>query len=224
LNSEPSPYHILRIEKGNEAASYDTLEQFFMEYLSADDYSLTVWTNNPACRFSLRGSHRKSIVTVEFPDDHDIKKILSIFEREKEKISPRDIFISHGHDEQWIKLRDTLHHQFKYQVTFYENDTHAGRSIQDVLETMLKDTDIALIVFTGEVADKSGIVHARDNVIHELGFCQGRLGFENVILLLEEGVYEPSNVHGINQIRFPKGRLVEKHADIVANIKRLRKE
>jgi predicted nucleotide-binding protein len=79
------------------------------------------------------------------------------------------------------------------------------------------------LIFTGEVTHADdGTIHARDNVIHELGLFQGRLGFENAIMVLEDGVYEHSNVHGINQIRFPKGRLQEKYGDVVAAIRNRR--
>lgn len=44
---------------------------------------------------------------------------------------------------------------------------------------------------------------ARQNVIHEAGLFQGRLGFMRAIVLLEEGCEEFSNIHGLGQIRFP---------------------
>ncbi|MGH2442129.1 MAG: TIR domain-containing protein, partial [Chloroflexota bacterium] len=48
---------------------------------------------------------------------------------------------------------------------------------------------------------------ARRNVIHEAGLFQGRLGFERAIILLEEGCEEFSNIHGLGQLRFPRGRI-----------------
>jgi predicted nucleotide-binding protein len=43
--------------------------------------------------------------------------------------------------------------------------------------------------------------------VHEAGLFQGRLGFERAIVLLEEGCEEFSNIHGLNQLRFPKGNV-----------------
>ncbi len=50
-------------------------------------------------------------------------------------------------------------------------------------------------------------MHARLNVIHETGLFQGRLGFTKAIILLEEGCEEFSNIHGLEQVRFPKGNI-----------------
>jgi predicted nucleotide-binding protein len=57
-------------------------------------------------------------------------------------------------------------------------------------------------------------VHARENVIHEAGLFQGRLGFRKAIILLEEGCSEFSNITGLNQIRFPKGKISSAFEDI----------
>jgi predicted nucleotide-binding protein len=45
------------------------------------------------------------------------------------------------------------------------------------------------------------------NVIHEVGLFQGRLGFTKAIVLLEEGCAEFSNIHGLGQLRFPRGNI-----------------
>ena len=50
-------------------------------------------------------------------------------------------------------------------------------------------------------------MHARENVIHEAGLFQGRLGFRRAIVLLEEGCAEFSNIKGLGQIRFTKGKI-----------------
>ena len=84
---------------------------------------------------------------------------------------------------------------------------------------MLDQSTIACLLFTGEITHDDGSLHARENVIHELGLFQGRLGFSKVIILLEEGVHEFSNIYGINQIRFSKGKIREAFGDIVATIK-----
>lgn len=67
---------------------------------------------------------------------------------------------------------------------------------------------------TAEDEQASGKVHARMNVIHEVGLFQGRLGFERAIIMLEEGCEEFSNVHDLGQIRFPKGKIAESFEEV----------
>ena len=52
-----------------------------------------------------------------------------------------------------------------------------------------------------------GSLRARENVIHEIGLFQGKLGFEQTIILLENGCKDFSNIHGITHIPFPKGEI-----------------
>lgn len=122
---------------------------------------------------------------------------------------PLTIFIGHGHDPQWRDLKDHLHEKHGLNVSAYEIGPRAGKSIKDVLEEMLDEFSFALLVLTGEDININGELHARENVIHELGLFQGRLGFTRAIALLEECVQEFSNILGINQIRFAKGRIKE---------------
>lgn len=63
----------------------------------------------------------------------------------------------------------------------------------------------AVVVMTGDDQMGTGSPRARENVLHEIGFFQGKLGLENVCLLHEEGTSIPSNIHGLVYIPFPKG-------------------
>ena len=60
---------------------------------------------------------------------------------------------------------------------------------------------------TAEDATAEGDVRARQNVVHEIGLFQGRLGFTRGIVLFEEGAEEFSNINGIDQIRFKKDNI-----------------
>ena len=44
----------------------------------------------------------------------------------------------------------------------------------------------------------------RENVLHEIGYFQGKFGLAAVCLLHEEGTTLPSNIHGLVYIPFPK--------------------
>jgi predicted nucleotide-binding protein len=57
---------------------------------------------------------------------------------------------------------------------------------------------------TGDDILENGEIRARENVLHEIGFFQGKLGLDKIVLLHEEAVNIPSNIHGLVYIPFPK--------------------
>jgi predicted nucleotide-binding protein len=50
-------------------------------------------------------------------------------------------------------------------------------------------------------------VRARENVVHEAGLFQGRLGFKKAIVVLEDGCKPFSNIDGLTRLQFPKGNI-----------------
>ena len=72
---------------------------------------------------------------------------------------------------------------------------------------MLDQADFAFLILTAEDERSDGKFNPRLNVVHEAGLFQGRLNFKKAIILLEEGCDNFSNVHGLNDIRFPKGNI-----------------
>ena len=79
---------------------------------------------------------------------------------------------------------------------------------------MLNESSFAYLILTGEDIDKDDLLHARENVIHEAGLFQGRLGFSRSIICKEDGVEEFSNIRGIDQVRFSKGGIKEIYGEI----------
>ena len=55
---------------------------------------------------------------------------------------------------------------------------------------------------TADDRTAEGKGRARQNVIHEIGLFQGRLGFNRVILLQQVGTEDFSNVEGLQTARF----------------------
>jgi predicted nucleotide-binding protein len=130
------------------------------------------------------------------------------------------LFVGHGRSPQWRDLKDHLHDKHGFAVEAYETGARAGLTIVEVLRRLAAKVGFALLVLTGEDEDPLGQLHARENVIHEAGLFQGKLGFERAIILLEEGCHEFSNIAGLQQIRFAKGNIKETFGEVLATVRR----
>ncbi len=118
-----------------------------------------------------------------------------------------NIFIGHGRSHHWRELKEFVSDRLALPWDEFNRVPAAGVTNITRLAQMLDQSCIAFLVMTAEDEQADGNLHARMNVIHEVGLFQGRLGFERAIVLLEEGCEEFSNIEGLGQIRFPKGNI-----------------
>jgi len=115
------------------------------------------------------------------------------------------IFIGHGQSPVWKDLKDFLKDRLGLDWDEFNREPSAGKTTVARLSEMLDSSVLAFLVMTAEDEQADGKLIARQNVIHEAGLFQGRLGFSKALILLEEGCEEFSNIQGLVQIRFPKG-------------------
>jgi predicted nucleotide-binding protein len=124
------------------------------------------------------------------------------------------VFIGHGHSPLWRELKDFIEKRLFLEWDEFNREPTAGFSRKERLQSMLDQACFAFLLMTGEDQHADDTIHARENVVHEVGLFQGRLGFRKAIVLLEEGCAEFSNIEGISQIRFPKGNISASFEDI----------
>lgn len=222
-----------------ESWAHDTEEEFFADYRKDFQHASFEKSYNygkAKIEFFVFGKcwfhEPETKVSISMPSRADVERVFDILESNVEKCRlpappPKKrrrpkikVFIGHGHNTQWRDLKDHLHEKHGFDVEHYEMGARAGLTIKEVLDDMLTSSSLALLVLTGEDVDTAGHVHARENVIHELGLFQGRLGWRKAIVLLEEGVTEFSNIHGINQIRFQNGNIQATFGEALATMRR----
>ena len=120
------------------------------------------------------------------------------------------IFISHGHNELLkLKLKDFLQNHLDRQPLILSELPNYGRTVVEKLEDASKMCNAAIILLTKDDETKEGGMRARQNVIHEIGFFQGKYGRNKVILLYEQGVEVFSNISGILRIEFSSDHFEE---------------
>jgi predicted nucleotide-binding protein len=225
------------VTRGTESWDFDSEEEFLAEYRREPPPYHAVydgWVVNPDCRLIIllaRGSD--TTIVVEADTRPKIETVFEVFDRHQAQSRlpepsiappppppPPTIFIGHGRSAQWRDLKDHLHEQHGYPVTAYEIGARAGHTIRDILGDMLVKSSFALLVMTGEDETAEGGVRARQNVVHEVGLFQGRLGFSRAIVLVEDGVEVFSNLQGIDQIRYSKENIKETYGPVLATLRR----
>jgi predicted nucleotide-binding protein len=130
------------------------------------------------------------------------------------------VFIGHGRSHLWRELKDFISDRLQLRWEEFNRTPVAGFSTSERLETMLSQSTFAFLIMTAEEERSDAKLHARDNVIHEVGLFQGRLGFKRAIVLLEEGCAEFSNIVGLTQIRFPAGDISARFEEVRAVLER----
>jgi predicted nucleotide-binding protein len=131
-----------------------------------------------------------------------------------------NVFIGHGRSSLWRELKDFIEDRLHLVVDEFNSLPVAGITTTARLSELLDAAAIAFLVMTAEDEQADGKMRARENVVHEVGLFQGRLGFTRAIVLLEEGCEEFSNIHGLGQIRFPMGNIGAKFEGIRAILER----
>jgi predicted nucleotide-binding protein len=125
----------------------------------------------------------------------------------QQRKSGTKVFLGHGRSPVWKDLKDFIQDRLDLPWDEFNRVPVAGITNIARLSATLDDASIAFLVLTAEDEQLDGTMRARENVVHEAGLFQGGLGFTKAIILLEEGCDEFSNIHGLGQIRFPKGNI-----------------
>ena len=135
---------------------------------------------------------------------------------------PFRVFVGHGNDHQWRILRDQLQDHHGFEIEAFEGKPRAGQTIRDVIEDMAINSTAAVLVLVKSDSLTDGTFTGRQNVVHELGYFQAKLGWDKAILVVEEGVTVPSNLDGTQQVRFSQGQIDGGVGGVVAALNALR--
>ncbi|MDK7723917.1 nucleotide-binding protein [Slackia exigua] len=165
-------------------------------------YSLSLFTTSTpdsafvkACASGLRKA--KAVLETyldEFSDQEESASITNIGDFSK-------VFIVHGHDgELRERVARIIERQGLKAVILNEQSNH-GQTIIEKLETEGSAAG-AVCLFTADDEGKSRVEQsakprARQNVVFETGYFIGRLGRENITILVDKGIEIPSDLQGV---------------------------
>lgn len=126
----------------------------------------------------------------------------------------RKVFIGHGQSPLWREFKDFIQDRLCLEWEEFNRVSVAGYTTTHRLDEMMNNAGIAFLIMTGEDEMAGGQIQPRMNVVHEIGLFQGRLGCSRAIVVLEDGCEEFSNIHGLQEIRFPKGNISAKFEEV----------
>ena len=151
-------------------------------------------------------------------EDDTIEFEESVTDFNKKKNS---IFVGHGRSNLWNEVVRMLKDDCKLDcINYFEKETHAGKFIGDALREFNRESTFAIIVMTAEDETSEGELRARQNVIHEIGFFQGKLGFEKVAILKQKQVESFTNIDGLQYIEFDGENIKQTFYELLQMLKR----
>lgn len=119
----------------------------------------------------------------------------------------RRVFLTHGRSDDWRRVQPFIEKDVGISTIELAQEPNQGRTIIEKLFDNASRCDSAVIVMTGDDVANADEARVRENVMHEIGFFQGRYGRSYVVLLHEEGVNIPTNLSGVAYIPFAKGNI-----------------
>lgn len=129
------------------------------------------------------------------------------------------VFIAHGRSPDWREVQAYLEKDLGLPTLELAQEPNQGRTVLQKLDEESGRCTYAVIVMTGDDAATDGTLRARENVMHEIGFFQGKFGLANVSLLHEEGTNIPSNIHGLVYLPYPKGMVSATFSPLARELK-----
>lgn len=170
--------------------------------------------------FDGKGYIVRSQVGVMIADIKQMLEIRSLVFEGKDQVFLEDkIFISHGRSEDWRQVQAFIERDLDKPTIELAQQANKGRTVLQKLDDESSNCSFAVIVMTGDDLLTDENPRARENVIHEIGFFQGKYGLERICLLYEEGTNIPSNIHGLVYIPYPSGMVKATFGDLGREIK-----
>lgn len=201
----------------------DKIEEFFERYRPTASSGLYF----PPLQTSTNDTTVKSIYNiVQQLSTLPQEKLITEFEFIKPKPQLKSnglgkIFIGHGRSKLWARLQIFIKDDLNLQTLTFEDESRTSESIVNILGEFLDNSSLAIIVMTAEDETSESKTRARQNVIHEAGLFQGRLGFDKVIILKQEGVEEFTNIAGLQYILFSGDNIEQCFYDLQRKFKKL---
>ena len=135
--------------------------------------------------------------------------------------TPFTIFLVHGKEEFLLrKIQNFISTKLRFKTIVLKDEFNGKTIIEKLQEKIWEDTDCAVAIMSADDKLNRATLHARPNVLFEIGYCLGYFDqlyvedYENeirpVVIVKEDKTYTPSDLNGIEVIDYSKTNLVRK--------------
>ncbi len=187
------------------------IEAFFKDYRPSGEGLYIPPQQTSRSDDTVKDIYRLSKELAKLSDDdfEKLKPSSTAATRTSARAKRQKVFIGHGRSRLWARLQVFIKDELGVETVSYETESRVGESIVPILEKMLDQSTFAVLVLTAEDQTEEGDRRARQNVIHEAGLFQGRLGFDKAILLVQQGLEGFTNIDGLQYIPFSDENIEE---------------
>lgn len=122
---------------------------------------------------------------------------------------PKKVFIVHGHNDSVKQTVARTLENIGLTPVILAEQPDKGRTVIEKFENEGNDVGFAVVLLTADDKGRKNKARslqsrARQNVVFEMGYFMALLGRERVMLLLQDGVEEPSDLKGVVYTKLDK--------------------
>jgi predicted nucleotide-binding protein len=136
------------------------------------------------------------------------------YKNEKGRKEEFVVFIIHGKSKIWKHVKKYINEQLQFATVVLIEEVDQGDLLHLFKESVWEDCDCAVAIMSPDDKMKNGRVRARQNVLFEIGYCQGLWdhyyqddNIKPVIILKEKKVEMPSDLAGNKVILYNEGQI-----------------
>lgn len=128
-----------------------------------------------------------------------------------------EVLIIHGHTQELDKVATFIENKLKFKVNILQHQ-YRGGTIYEKFRNQAEQSDCAVAIMSPDDKTENGNLRARQNVIYEMGYCQGLFDFyygedyfgcNPLIVIKEERIdlKEVSNLLGWETLNYDDGEI-----------------
>ncbi len=128
------------------------------------------------------------------------------------------VFMSPGNSGLWKDLAVHIARELETGVNVSKARTGGGSIDMEKLDEETEGCNFAILILTPEDRPADDPELALRNIAHEIGFCQGKFGTDNVLLLIQDGTDLHIDIPGVTHTTFVGGEIESVFSGVVERL------